>query len=227
VRPVANGNAGDSRLENWNLRDALPLAEVEVRAGDKNIEQFTLHPLTHPEGGLFADNLMLRTEWGNRYILPDGDQTHAILRGPNIQPKQVKLKPGPQVIEALPGFLGEFHIEAKQTLPEGTMYQVFLSPVNRRRFPMEDNVNICFSSGEIGKHFFEEKEQWEVYLSLTNEYFFDGCSVINRSLPLDITPGTAGPYILDVPTDQSSFSITFKVNEGELADHLETMSYYD
>lgn len=226
VQPVAKGETGDSRLGNWDLRNALPLAEVEVRIGDKNIEEFTIHPLTHPYGGAFADSLMLRTEWGHRYILPAGDQTIAILRGPKIQPMQVRLKPGHQIIDAAPGFRGEFHIEAKQALPKGTWYKIYLKPVTPHTSFLEDDVRIILNSGEVGEHIFEEREQWEIYLSLTNKYFYDGCNMINRSLPLDITLGAAGPYILDIPDDKSSFSITLKVDEDQLADHLLTMSYY-
>jgi hypothetical protein len=226
VKPILKSQASEKHHLDWDLRESLLLAEVEVMLGSQRVQEFSLKPL-HAGPSMFdTSHFGMRTEWGPRFLLPEGDQTLAMLRGPLIQPMQVQLHSGHQVIQAIPGIRGEFHIAADQELPKGTTYRLYASPVISRGIFLEEDFEFRLSSGEVGEHIFQQAEQWEISLSLGNKYFYSSCTGFNYPLPLDLNGELDGPLIIDVPAGQTNFSVTLQVDAAELDAHLERMDRY-
>lgn len=194
VRPWREGEEGDSRLSYWNLKDAFHLASVELRVGAEPVKHYSVdlpgvppHELRNFYSTVYhpSNTLMISTEEGRRVLLLDGIPSRILVTGPEIQPLEVDVHPGHQVVQAVAGANGSFLIRGIDNIPAGIDLVCFASPVDTdsRDLRMEQILRkrLDFSRR------FQVPGEWTLEVVLYKTGYWGGCfpAHARRQLILD------------------------------------------
>lgn len=196
VQPSLPGQQGDQKLAHWDLRDALPLASVDVRIGARSIREYSIDRTgVDPRSwGRMSDtmyhaenNLRVRTAEGNQFLLIDGNSTRVMLSGPELSPMEIELRPGHQIIQAVPGAKGMLTIRGIESIPEGVDIVCFASPVNENSRDLR--IAKAIPKDLRLSKWFQEPGPWTLSLVLYPKNNWGGCFPSFRRQDLELNGG--------------------------------------
>ncbi|MGB0952031.1 MAG: carboxypeptidase-like regulatory domain-containing protein [Planctomycetota bacterium] len=215
VVPVLKGGEANPLLEPWDLRNTIGMAEVEVRIGSEPIDSFRLEVKIDNAGRESYKSLLAYTENGHRYMVPNGVSVDARLAGTDLTAMEVTLRPGKQVIQAIPATRGTFRLEGDGVLPDGYTLQLTGRRVESSRLERYFRRD--------GLPDWEAKFQlpgaWKAQLMLVLEDA-DGRSHRAR---LKIGPDGTKDHPFEVPENSTSFEVGLPLSADVLEKAIETL----
>ncbi|MGB0952033.1 MAG: carboxypeptidase-like regulatory domain-containing protein [Planctomycetota bacterium] len=222
VIPVPVGGKGDPRIVHWDLREAFPLAEIEVHIGGKEVKQYALHPIPksteNQELGYY--DLSVFTGKGRSILLVDGDPSRLLLSGQDLWDSEVEVVPGHQIIQGIPARRAIFKLSPDVELPSGVQYKIYGEPVEKDIFDSDD-VRLLSKDGAFDEVNFHRPDQWKFYLNLTA----DEASMYSYKPRLKVAGVDEDPFLVDIPEGSGPFEVILPIDPADVRQKLERMGH--